>query len=74
MRKVKLKVVAEPSAGTKAVIDRRSTDTILFKGSDSDIRYTCGSCRSVLIVGVDVKNFRDVVLKCNHCKAFNAVG
>jgi hypothetical protein len=74
MRKVKLKVVAEATARTRAVIDRRSTDTILFKGSDSDITYTCGSCFSVMIVGLDVKNFHDVVLKCNHCKAFNAVG
>ena len=74
MNRVKLQLVAEPAAGTKAVIDRRSTDTILFKGSDSKITYICGSCHSALIVGVDVKNFRDVVLKCNHCKAFNAVG
>jgi hypothetical protein len=69
-----LAVVAEPTAGTRAVIDRRSTGTVLFKGSDTGVTYICGSCRSALIVGLDVKKFRGVVLKCNHCKAFNAVG
>lgn len=74
MKQVSLSVVAEPMAGTKAVIDRRSTGTVLFTGSDTGVTYICGSCRSALIVGLDAKKFVDVVLKCNHCKAFNAVG
>ena len=74
MKQVSLVVIAEPTAGTKAVINRRSTDTILFKGRESAVTYVCGTCHSALIVGLLLEKFRDVVLKCNHCKAFNAVG
>jgi len=74
LKQISLAVVAEPLAGTKAVIDRRSTGTVLFKGTATGVTYICGSCRSALIVGLDAQKFRDVVLKCNHCKSFNAVG
>jgi hypothetical protein len=74
LKQVALSIVMEPKSGTKAVIERRSTDTVLFKGTATGVTYVCGCCRSALIVGLDVKKFHDVVLKCNHCKAFNAVG
>ena len=68
-----LRLIAEPAAGSKAVIDRRSTGTILYKGFESATTYVCGSCGSPLLVGLDVRKFHDVVFKCNHCKSFNVV-
>ncbi len=73
MNQIALAVVSEPIAGTKAVIDRRSTGTIMYKGRESDVTYVCGSCGSPLIVGLDVQKFHDIVIKCNRCKSFNAV-
>lgn len=68
-----LRLITEPAAGSKAVIDRRSTGTILYKGVESATTYVCGSCGSPLLVGLDVRKFHDVVFKCNHCKSFNVV-
>lgn len=73
MPQKRLTIVSEPAPGTKAVIDRRSEATVVYRGHENDIAYVCGSCASPLIVGVDVRNFDGVVIKCNHCKSFNAV-
>ncbi len=69
----RLTIVSEPAPGTKAVIDRRSETTIVYRGHENDTAYVCGSCAAPLIVGVDVRKFHGVVIKCNHCKSFNAV-
>lgn len=70
---IRLTVISEPAPGTKAVIDRRSEATIVYRGRENDTAYLCGSCASPLIVGLDARKFHGVVIKCNHCKSFNAV-
>ena len=71
---IALTVISEPAPGTRAVIDRRSEATVVYRGRENDTVLVCGSCASPLIVGLDARKFRDVVIKCNHCKSFNAVG
>ncbi len=73
MKQIPLTVIMEPAPGTRAVIDRRSEATIMFSGRETDVTYVCGSCASALIVGLDLQKFHGVVIKCNHCKSFNAV-
>jgi DNA-directed RNA polymerase subunit RPC12/RpoP len=73
VKQVPLQLITEPAPGTRAVIDRRSSATIVFSGHETNMTYVCGSCASPLIVGLDLQKFHGVVIKCNHCKSFNAV-
>ena len=73
MKPVALTVVVEPEPGTRAVIDRRSESSIAYRGRENGNTYVCGSCAAPLIVGLDIGKFHGVVIKCSHCKSFNAV-
>lgn len=73
MKPVALTVIAEPAPGTRAVIARRSESSIAYRGHENGNTYVCGSCASPLIVGLDIGKFHGVVIKCSHCKSFNAV-
>ena len=62
------KVIAEPPAGTRSVIDSKVLPVAVSSG---DVNYLCGSCGVLLIQGLIGGQFNNLVIKCPKCGAFN---
>jgi hypothetical protein len=68
---IRLEVITEPDPGTRAVFEHGGEGSIFFQGSHGTDSLDCGSCSAPLAVGILRNQFRDVVLKCANCGAFN---
>ena len=65
---LKARIIAEPPAGTRAVIDQKVLPVAVGGG---DVNYLCGSCGVLLIQGMTAGRFNDLVIKCPRCNVFN---
>lgn len=66
---VKLHVIPPPRAETKTIFTIDEKD-VLIKGVELE-SHLCGNCGFVLAENIMVYNYRDVVLQCPNCKAYN---
>jgi hypothetical protein len=64
----KAKIIPEPQAGTRSVIDQKTLPVAVSSG-DTDI--LCGSCGVVLIKGMLGDSFSNIVIRCPRCGKFN---
>lgn len=70
---IKLKVIPEPTSGTRAVMTRTGPETV-FVAADAAEVYVCGACEAPLLVGVPRGFMNGPVLKCARCEAYNDTG
>jgi len=68
---VPLEVIEEPDPGTRTVFQGHGESSVIFRGTESAVAYTCGSCDAPLVVGVDITRIQEIVLGCSQCKSFN---
>lgn len=66
----KARIIAEPAAGTRAVLDQ---NTLPVAVSSGDINILCGSCGVVLFQGMVTDSLGGIVVKCPKCGQFNEV-
>jgi hypothetical protein len=69
-RLIPLQVIPEPDPETRSVLQAMGP-TPLFRGTESSVAYTCGSCNAPLVIGVDIGRLQNVVLGCGSCNSFN---
>jgi len=70
--KIVLKIISEPSTGTRTVLEiKRTFHTFSEKGGTDMV---CGNCGQILIdsIGSDVV-IKNVVIKCPNCGQFNEI-
>lgn len=68
---VPLQGISEPDPGSRSLFEGIGEQTILFRGTENTIAYTCHGCGATLMLGVDIDTVQNVVLRCASCKSFN---
>jgi hypothetical protein len=69
-RRVRLRVIPEPSPGTRSILRVGGKGTVLMKGG-GDAILECGNCGVPLLVDVWVSHVRGIVAVCPSCESFN---
>lgn len=71
-RIIPMVVIPEPEPNTRSVLIKSDDGTLFIKGDQSpQTVLVCGKCRSPLTEGISVDQVQNIVLQCNHCKAYN---
>jgi len=68
MMKIKLKIIPEPSEGTRTVMKPKVVPA--FKG-DGDTDYVCGQCGVVLADKMRQGQVQNIVVRCPKCGKYN---
>lgn len=71
MPKTALRVIPEPHDSIKTIFAPDGENTVVVYGPDKNHDYICGRCSAPLIVGMELRQIGDVVVKCAACGAFN---
>lgn len=69
----KMHVIPEPAEGARAVIAGGRAPLIKGEPGAGSASYSCGSCGTVLIEGVETDQVGGIVLKCPNCGSYNQV-
>jgi hypothetical protein len=67
----RLKIISEPDPNSRSVFEKTTEGTTLFIGTASGLSIDCGKCGSPLAQGIARTQLVGVVIKCNHCGAYN---
>jgi hypothetical protein len=71
----KMRVIKAPSAGSRTVLLQANDASGPIGAEESDesngTAQACGTCETVLLVGVDMNQFGDIVFKCRKCGSYN---
>ena len=70
-QRIKLAVIPDPQ-GTRAGIkyEGEGEGTVIMRGP-GHLTMECGNCGADLLVGVATSQVRNMVFRCNSCKAWN---
>jgi DNA-directed RNA polymerase subunit RPC12/RpoP len=68
-RSIVMRVIPEPSPGSRAVLIPRGSDPGLRGGGP--LSYTCGKCGTTLLKDLMFEQARNFVVKCGKCGVFN---
>lgn len=72
-RRIRLQVIAEPDPETRSLFEKPpdASDSVFFTGSQTTDAYVCGGCDTPLIIGLQLAQFRNLVLRCSQCGKHN---
>ena len=68
--RVALKVVPRPKDGTSLVLSPTGRG-IVITGGYAGVVLECGSCATALAEGVQSRQLRGLIIRCNNCEAYN---
>ena len=72
-RRIRLRVIPEPDPDTRSVFEKLigAPDSVFFAGGETTDAYVCGQCETPLIVGLQLTQFQNLVLRCSQCGKHN---
>lgn len=71
MEAIRLRLIAEPKHGTRAILDYSGPGTIIVQGGALEPPLVCAQCGALLVVGVARATLRQLVFRCKTCGACN---
>jgi hypothetical protein len=72
-RRRSLRIIAAPDPETRSVFEKTAgaTDSVFFAGNQTTDAYVCGNCGAMLVVGLPLGLFQNLVLRCSACGEHN---
>ncbi|MEX1133756.1 MAG: hypothetical protein WED83_02810 [Acidimicrobiia bacterium] len=65
-----LAVIPEPEPNTRSVLIRSGEGTVVMQG-EGKVILECGNCHEPLVQGIEMKQLKNLVFKCNNCGVYN---
>jgi hypothetical protein len=69
----KLKVISEPSPGSRTLLLHKNGEVLPLIKCDADLNLLCGKCDSVLVEGIVEDQIKNVVIRCPVCQRYNEI-
>ena len=69
----KLKVIPEPSKGSRTLLLPKDGELLPLIECNADLNLLCGNCNALLVEGIVENQIRNIVIRCPICRRFNEI-